>query len=143
MNQPLVDFSINMQKKNLILTAILIFFVVFFQPKAGQPLSDIFSNIVSAQGDYGLSGIAPENLKKGTDLPTISGQALGAILSLVGIVFFLLMIYGGVLWMTARGNSQQTEKALNIIISAAIGLVIVLGSYTLVTFVFKLTGAPQ
>ena len=42
--------------------------------------------------------------------------------------------------MTARGNAQQTDKALNTIISAIIGLVIVLASYVLVNFIFQTAG---
>lgn len=96
-----------------------------------------FTNFVSAQEDYGLSSIAGKaDLKKTGDLPTLSGQVLGAVLSLVGIVFFLLMIYGGILWMTARGNAQQADKSLSIIIAAVVGLIIVLGSYTLTQFLF-------
>ena len=42
--------------------------------------------------------------------------------------------------MVARGNAQQTDKALNTIISAVIGLIIVISSYVLVNFVFQKAG---
>jgi len=47
----------------------------------------------------------------------------------------MLVIYGGFLWMTARGNEQQVTKAKDLIISAVIGLVIVLAAYAITAYV--------
>lgn len=57
------------------------------------------------------------------------------VLSLVGIVFLLLMMYGGYLWMTAQGNDQQVEKAKRIIVSAILGLAIVIAAYAISWFI--------
>ena len=117
-----------MQKKLLFFILILIFFGGFL----------VFTNFTLAQSETldSLDNIASNSRLDNDDLPTLLGQVLGAALSFAGVIFFLLMIYGGILWMTARGNEQQTTKALDIIMAAVIGLVIVLGSYALVTFVF-------
>lgn len=118
-----------MKKKIFIFTILLAFLGGFL----------VFTNFALAQGDTlsNLSDIAGKaRLNEGRDLPTLLGQILGAALSFVGVIFLLLMIYGGVLWMTASGNAQHTDKALNIIIAAVVGLIIVLGSYVLVNFVF-------
>ena len=56
-------------------------------------------------------------------------------LSFLGVLFLILMIYGGFLWMTARGNEEQVTKSKNLIIAAVIGLVIVLASYAISSFV--------
>jgi len=95
----------------------------------------------NSTNNYGLGSVVPDDLKKTTDVSVMAGKVLGAILSLVGILFFGLMLYGGILWMTARGNEQQTSKAYDTIISAVIGLVIVLSSYVIVNFVFKTVGS--
>ncbi|MBI5230524.1 MAG: hypothetical protein HY981_04480 [Candidatus Magasanikbacteria bacterium] len=58
------------------------------------------------------------------------GQIIQVALSFVGVAFFLLMLYGGFLWMTARGDETQAKKAKDIIIMATIGMVIILLSYT-------------
>ncbi len=60
-------------------------------------------------------------------------KIIGIALSLVGIVFLGLIIYGGYMWMTARGNEQAVEKAKNIIINSVIGLVIILAAYGITT----------
>lgn len=65
------------------------------------------------------------------------------LLSAVAFVFFAMILYGGLRWMTSRGQEQLKEKAIDAITNAVIGLVIVVGAYALVTFVFsKLNPAP-
>lgn len=87
---------------------------------------------------YGLNETAgTAGLSTGGTVQGITGNVIGAILTMVGVLFLVLMVYGGIIWMTARGNEQQTQKALNTIIAAVIGLVIVLGSYAFTTFVFS------
>jgi len=88
--------------------------------------------------DYGLkatagaAGIKTEGSVAGT-VGTITGYAL----SLIGILFFGLMLYGGFLWMTAKGDESQVKKALEIIIDAVIGLLIVGAAYIITSLVFS------
>lgn len=65
------------------------------------------------------------------------GDIIGYALSFIGVVFFVLMIYGGLRWMTARGNSEIVEKAKNIIETAVIGIIIVFLAYTVTNFVIN------
>jgi cbb3-type cytochrome oxidase subunit 3 len=65
------------------------------------------------------------------------GDVIGLVLSFVGVIFLILIIYGGITWMTAAGNEQAVEKAKTIIIQATIGLVIIFAAYALVNFVGK------
>lgn len=95
-----------------------------------------FAIPVFAQGDYGLGEAAGEaQLSRAGAPENIAGLLVGTLLSLMGILFFLLMLYGGFLWMTARGNEEQTKKATQVIYAAVIGIIIVLGSYALTQFV--------
>lgn len=101
-------------------------------------LSLVFAVPVFAD-DYGLSETAgAAGLDKyGTSIPAMIGNVLGTGLSLIGVLFFALMLYGGVMWMIAHGNSEQEKKALDTITAAIIGVLIVLGSYALTSFVFN------
>ncbi len=63
------------------------------------------------------------------------GTIINAALTLVGLIFLVLMVYAGYLWMTARGESEQIDKAKQIITASIIGLVIVLSAYAISTFV--------
>lgn len=70
-----------------------------------------------------------------TSLPVLVGTILNSVLSLVGVVFLVLIVWGGFLWMTARGNDQQVEKSKQLITSAVIGLIIIAGGYAITNFV--------
>ena len=62
-------------------------------------------------------------------------KAINAILGLTGMIFFVYMIYGGYLWMTANGKEENVEKAKHIIRNSIIGLVIILGAYAISNYV--------
>lgn len=89
--------------------------------------------------DYGLKATADAAALSnfGDNLPGFIGNALGTALSLVGVLFFALMLYGGITWMMAHGNAEQEKKALSTITAAIIGILIVLGSYALTSFVLS------
>ena len=53
------------------------------------------------------------------------------ILSFVGVIFLVLMIYAGFTWMLAAGNEQQVEKARKVLIASIIGILIVLSAYAI------------
>ncbi|MDP2656724.1 MAG: hypothetical protein Q8P11_04130 [bacterium] len=71
------------------------------------------------------------------NLVSVVGLVIKAILGLMGIVFLILMIYAGILWMTAAGEKERVEKARDMISTAIIGLLITIGSYTLTYFVVE------
>lgn len=76
-----------------------------------------------------------------TDVPNLIGKIIGVALSFVGAIFFILILYAGFLWMTAFGAADKVDKAKDIILHAAIGLVIVVAAYAISKFVFgALTG---
>ncbi|MEA3398203.1 MAG: hypothetical protein U9R06_00465, partial [Patescibacteria group bacterium] len=72
-----------------------------------------------------------------TDIPSAIGKIVGTLLSFVGVIFLILMIYGGYLWMLARENEEQAKKARNIITNALIGLIIVLAAYAITALAGK------
>jgi len=66
---------------------------------------------------------------------TIVGQLINAFISLFGVIFMILIIYGGYKWMMASGREEEVSKAKDIIKSAIIGLIIVMASYAISFFV--------
>lgn len=78
-------------------------------------------------GEAGLSGIV--------------GSAIQGVLTLIGLIFLVLMVYAGFLWMTARGESDQVERARSIITNAVIGVVLTASAYAITylvqSFFFK------
>jgi hypothetical protein len=71
----------------------------------------------------------------------IAAQIIRVILGFLGIIAVSLIIYAGFLWMTSQGDEQKIEKAKNIIKNAVIGLIIILASFAIVSFIInKLMG---
>ena len=68
-------------------------------------------------------------------LTTKAGQIIGLVLSFIGVIFLILMIYAGILWMTASGNEQQVTKAKGLIINSLIGMIIVFSAYAITNFI--------
>lgn len=97
----------------------------------------VFVDVTVAQ--YGLDETADAaGLTQYNDpVPVVIGNVVGAALSLIGVLFFILMVYGGIIWMLARGKEDQTKKALDTIIAAVIGIIIVLASYAITDFVLR------
>lgn len=69
------------------------------------------------------------------------GNVVAGGLSLISVIFFVFIIYGGFRWMLAKGNDQEIQKAQDTIISSVIGIIVILSAYAITSFVFKaLTG---
>lgn len=85
-----------------------------------------------------LPSDAGEEISLGTTNPiditiNIVNWSLG-ILGLVAVVFVLI---GGFRWMTSGGNEQSVESAKKILIAALIGLLIVMASYGIASYIFS------
>jgi len=62
------------------------------------------------------------------------------ILPLVGTLFLIMLIIGGILYITSRGNPQQLEKAKKTLTAAIFGLLIVTLSYTIIVVFARVIG---
>ena len=68
-------------------------------------------------------------------LPGLVATVIQAFLSILGIIFLGLILFGGYVWMMARGNENEVERARGIIRHSIIGLIITLSSYAIAYFV--------
>lgn len=112
---------------------------------------------VMAAGDagdgYGLGQVLDTNQKplyiggnqigNRQALPEIVGNIISTLLTFIGIVFFILMLAAGVIWMTSRGNEDRTSQAIQIIYTSIVGIIIVMGSYALTKFIFRVSEGPK
>lgn len=79
-----------------------------------------------------------------TGLAELIGEVVKIALSFIGIIFFLLVLYAGFIWMTAMGNTEKVTKAKDILEAAVIGLVLVASAYAISSFVFsRLAGGSE
>lgn len=59
------------------------------------------------------------------------------VLGILSIIAVIIVIYAGFLWMTANGNPDKVEKAKKTLISAIIGLLIILASWGIVWYILN------
>jgi len=120
--------GVNKIFKNLIIISFFSFFILasFQSVKAGTA-----EQFKAAGGSAGYSATqeTPTNIVIGI---------VRAGLGLVGTVFLVLIVYAGVLWMTAGGNDEQVTQAKKTMVRVFIGLVIVISSYSISLFAEKL-----
>jgi hypothetical protein len=85
--------------------------------------------ILNNLGDVGeMGGYAKADE---TTISAIAGTIVASVLGLLGVVFIMLIVYGGVIWMTAEGEEQKVEKAQKIIKNSIIGLIITVSAYAI------------
>lgn len=59
------------------------------------------------------------------------------VLGLTGLVFLVLTVYAGMMWMTAAGDSKRVEKAKSILIASVTGAVVIASSYAITSTVIN------
>ncbi len=69
------------------------------------------------------------------DLKLTIANIVRIVLGFIGILFLLLVLYGGLVWMTSQGQPDKINRAKKIIASAVIGLLIVLSAYSIAGFI--------
>lgn len=120
------------------LLALVVFSLAGLTMAQEKNLQDAFRN--SPDDPLGTAaGQAGYALEKTNALKIVS-TVLNMMLSFIGVIFLISMIYGGFLWMTARGNDEQVNKAKNIMTTAVIGIVIIVLAYAISWFVLNRLG---
>lgn len=85
------------------------------------------------------------NLTSPTTLPELIGNLVRTFIGLLGIVFMVLIIYAGYLWLTAQGDDDKVKHAKDLLKNAVIGLIIITAAYAIAAFVLSAvakTAAP-
>lgn len=122
-------------KSNKIIFSILISVFLFF-PFVGNSFNFSENSGLKTAGDKtGHTNSAI--FKSSGDIESSIGKIIQTVISFVGVLFMIFLVYGGVLWMTARGNDQQVDKAKSIIVESIIGLFVVVSAYAISVLVIS------
>ena len=70
-----------------------------------------------------------------TNLMGTLNTVINVVLAVVGFVAVIMIILGGISFITSQGDSSKVTKARNTILYGVIGLVIALLAYAIVNFV--------
>ena len=76
------------------------------------------------------------------DLQKLFSNAVSAILALSGIALFIMLLTGGIKYITSGGDPKSVEGARKTITYAIGGLFVILISYLILVFIKTITGAP-
>ena len=84
--------------------------------RIGQELDEIKGVLFGTEG--------PEITE--TTPAAIAGSIVAYLFAFLGVIFLVLAVYGGILWMTAAGNEEKATKGRTVITQAVVGLLVTL-----------------
>lgn len=109
-------------KRRILLVFVLTVFVLF-------PL-----NVLAQLQE--LDDVAKDaGLGEETDIYSIIGKIIGVVFTLMAVILLVLVIAGGIMWMTSGGNEEQVKKAKAMFKNAFMGLIIIVLAYAISRFV--------
>jgi len=113
-----------------IISALLV--IVIPSVFAEDGVSNVLQNLVGTGSPaYGTDNLGDNGIS------LIVGQIIQTVLSYLGVIFVILIIWSGFQWMTAGGNAETITKAKQRIINATIGLAIALTAYIITHFIIS------
>ncbi|MFA5926700.1 MAG: hypothetical protein WCT32_05675 [Patescibacteria group bacterium] len=68
-------------------------------------------------------------------LDSLVAKIISVVGVVAGVAAFIFLLYSGFLYLTSGGNSEQTKKATQGIVSAIIGMIVIILAYVIVTAV--------
>lgn len=117
--------------KHLVSLVIMAFLVLPFLalPAAAQNTT---ANFGLNEVNTGLGGSLSD-----TDPRIIIGRIINVALGFLGVIAVAIILLGGFKWMTAGGNEEKTSEARKLLGAGVIGLVIILASWAIATYVIN------
>lgn len=106
---------------------------------AAKPIGDQVSGGFNTMVKWAIGGGSDVTITKTTFNSSLI-YVINFLLSFIGLLFFLLMLYAGYLWMTARGNDELVQKAKKIIREAVTALIIILLARLFTEFILTAIG---
>jgi cbb3-type cytochrome oxidase subunit 3 len=122
-------------KKNLLTLIIAAFFFSWFfigESALAQGLKDAGNNL------EGISGAGGVTLS--SDVEGMANRVVRSIFYLLGTIFLILVIYGGIVWMKAAGRDEEVARAKRIVSTSVIGIIVLMMSYAITIFVMSRLG---
>ncbi len=113
--------------KRLFLVSSLVFSLFVAQPALAIVLDDGHLEEAGRNATYTTSQSLEDTI----------GILISVVLGLLGVIFLILTLYAGFLWMTSAGDSKKVDQAKQILTTSVIGLVIILAAYAITEFVLR------
>jgi len=114
-------------RKSSILLVIALLVGIFVVPIASAQLiqpGDVPESIAGATGGE-------------SDVKVLVRTIVDYFLAFLGFLATIMIIYGGILYVTAAGNQENADKGKKLIMYAVVGIIIILLSYAIVSTVLQ------
>jgi len=98
---------------------------------------------VAVGAQFGLDEANFDTLQGGgedVDLKDTINDVMTWLFGFLGLLAVFIVLWGGFKWMTAGGDEDKVGEAKNILKAGVIGLIIILSSYMIASFVFGEVG---
>ncbi len=99
---------------------------------------------VHAEGDNPASdflGTGDDGINPGgavdRDLMTTIKQVINVVIGIIGMLAVIMIIMGGISFVTSQGDTAKVAKARNTILYGVVGLVVALLAFAIVNFVLS------
>jgi hypothetical protein len=95
-----------------------------------EPIQNFPVNELAGLNKTGISGSGTSQIQ------ILLGRSIGYVVGFLGSLALCIIIYAGVRFMISRGDEEGQKKSLGMMLWAGVGITALLGSYSLVRFVF-------
>ncbi|MCX6778948.1 MAG: pilin [Candidatus Magasanikbacteria bacterium] len=72
-----------------------------------------------------------------TVILNLAGRVAYGFIAVMGSIALVMFVYGGFLWLTSRGEPDKIKKGKDVFVWSTVGIVVILSSYLLVSFVIS------
>lgn len=95
--------------------------------------------VTLAQGgnQWGLNNLANSTNLGNQDLVETIGKLINVILGFLGIIAFIIILFGGFKWMLSQGDEGKIGEARKLMGAGVVGLAIVLASWAVAQFIIN------
>lgn len=106
--------------------------VAFFVMSQGSSAGDLKGQLETGLNYATASGLGTRDIRE------VIFLIINILLGFLGVVAVLIVMYGGFVWMTSAGDPNKIDRAKQIMVNGAIGLIIIFASYSLAAFIIRL-----
>lgn len=109
----------------------------YFQSLDNKLMLSVSGLLLASDGIINLrpGRAGPAQEAAGIDIVDLIPSAVNAIFVVAVVIFFFMLVIGGIRWISSGGDKTQTESAKNQITASIIGLVLVLSAYAIVNLI--------
>ena len=93
--------------------------------------------MVSAVYAAGDAAVGLPRTLGGRTAQGVIGELVRNALGLSGVAALAVFVYAGIRYLTSQGNEETITKSKNMMVWAALGLVVLFASYSIVSFIQK------